>query len=135
MGRFALITALARLALRDTQRRIGQTVVLAVLAALFLAIALVCLTVAAGIWLAQLTSPLIAALSRAGGAALLGLICLWLSGRARRARRANLRDLRQEAAQIAANLKGQAADLPPTISLGGAALVGLILGLKLLDRK
>jgi uncharacterized membrane protein YqjE len=135
MGRLALITALARLALRDTRRRIGQSLVFMVLAALFLLIALVSLAVALGIWLAHLTNPVAAALILAGGSAVLGLLCLWLSGVVRRARNPVLGDVKHEAVQMAATLRDEAAKLPPSVTLGGAALAGLILGIRLFDRK
>lgn len=135
MGRLALITALARLALRDTRRRIGQSLGLMALAALFLAIAGVSLAVAAGIWLARLTDPLSAALILAGGSLLLGLLCLWLAGAVRRRRNAILQEIRAEADTLATGLKAEAGNLPPSVTLGGAALAGLLLGIRLFGRK
>lgn len=135
MGRLALITALARLALRDTRRRLGQSLGLLALAAVFLLIALASLAVAIGIWLARLTDPLSAALILAGGAAVLGLLSLWLSGVVRRGRRAGLHDIQLEATNLAASLKDEAAKLPPSVTLGAAGLAGLILGIKLFGRK
>lgn len=135
MGRFALIATLARLALRDTRRRIGQSVALMVLAALFLLISVASLAVALGIWLAHLTNPIAAALILSGGSLLLGLLTLWLSGVVRRGRSPGLDGMQAEAGRLASSLKGEAAKLPPSVTLGAAGLAGLILGIKLFDRK
>ncbi|MBL4929907.1 phage holin family protein [Fuscibacter oryzae] len=135
MGRLALITALARLALRDTRRRIGQSLALAVLAALFLLISVASLAVALGIWLAQMTNPVAAALILSGGALVLGLLFLWLSGVVRRGRGAGLQDMQAEAGKLASSLKDEAAKLPPSVTLGAAGLAGLVLGLKLFGKK
>jgi hypothetical protein len=135
MGRLALITALARMALRDTRRRIGQSLALAVLAALFLLISVASLALALGIWLAHLTNPIAAALILSGGALVLGLLTLWLSGVVRRGRSTGLHDIQAEASNLAASLKTEAAKLPPSVTLGAAGLAGLVLGIKLFGRK
>lgn len=135
MGRFALIAALARLALRDTQRRVGQSLVLMALAALFLLIALASLAVAIGIWLAHLTNPIAAALILSGGSLVVGLLMLWLSGVVRRGRNPVTQEIRAEAHSLASSLKTEAAQLPPSVTLGGAALAGLVLGIRLFGRK
>lgn len=135
MGRFALLSLLARLALRDTRRRIGRSLALMVLAALFLLVAVVFLAVALWLWLAHLTNPIAAALILAGGSAVLALLSLWLSGVVRRAKTPGLSEMQHEAAKVAASLQAEAAKLPPTVTLGAAGLAGLVLGLKLFGRK
>lgn len=132
--RFALIAALARLALRDTRRRWLRALALSVAALVLALVAMVCLLAALGIWLAQLTGPLAAALILAGGAAVLAL-ALALLARRRPSRSPALDGIEAELARLARSAKDEVAGLPPGAGLGLAALAGLLLGLGLFRRK
>lgn len=132
--RFALIAALARLALRDTRRRWVRVLALWA-AALFLAlVAAVCLLAALGIWLAHLVGPLAAALILAGAAAALALVLALLAGRRRR-RSPAIDGIEAEFARMARLAQDEVAGMPTGTKLGLAALAGLLLGLGLFRRR
>jgi hypothetical protein len=132
--RLALIAALARLALRETRRRWMRALALSAAALVLALVAVVCLLVALGIWLARLTDPLTAALGMAAGAAVLALLLALIARRAGR-RPGALDEVAAELGRAARDLGDEAAKLPPELTLGGAALAGLLAGLALFRRK
>ena len=134
-GSLALMAALARLALRDTRRRIGQSIALLVLATLFFGLALASLVVALGIWLAQVTTPLAAALIIAAGAMVLGLVFLGAYGLTARRTNPALAEMRREAGKLADFARSEVGATSPLTALASAGVAGLVLGLLLFRRR
>lgn len=136
--RIALIAALARMALREVCQRWQQKLALWAGALVLGLIAVVCLLVAAGIWLAHLTSPLAAALIMAAAAALLALV-LGLLARRRpppsRAAAAMEAEIVGGISRMVGKTRKDAAKVLPGVALGGAALAGLLVALRLFRRK
>lgn len=106
---------------------------LAVLAALMAGLCLTALALALWVWLAERFDPLSAALSIAGVAAL-AAVFFALAARATLGR-LPLSDLAQEPARLAAAVKEDVQNLPPTVPLAAAGIAGLLLGLRLGRRR
>lgn len=132
--RFALLSGLLRLSLRDTKRRIGNVLLLSVIGGFLALVALFCLCLALWLWLCTVTTPLAAAFILAGGAAVLSLIAFLAAAAVGRRRSSVGRAIENQVEEVKASVKAEMAALPPGLPLVGAGLIGLVLGLRLFGK-
>lgn len=132
-ARLSLLSLVAEVALQRGRQRLVRKLILLALAAMLGFLALTAALVAAGLGLATLVPPVQAALILAAGLALLALILVLL---ARGGRDPLATDrLMDEAGRLVGAVQADMRERPIGLPLAGAALAGLILGLRLFGRR